>query len=129
MKVGPKMPGAVGPGNVTGPESGKETRGAGKAEGAGKFAEALGPRPSGPSGVAAAAPAPEAVADVAARYAAGELTRAEAAREVAAAAVRSWPAGFDDEGLRARAVEDMADFLTEDPSFSALLDAATARTE
>ncbi|MBI5502747.1 MAG: hypothetical protein HY907_21055 [Deltaproteobacteria bacterium] len=128
MKVGPKMPGAVGPGNVTGPESGKPTRGAGKAEGAGKFAEALGPRSAAPGGVAAAAPAPDAVAGVAARYAAGELTRAEAAREVAAAAVRSWPAGLDDEGLRARAVEEMAEFLAEDPSFSALLDAAATGT-
>ena len=128
MKIGPKMPGVVGSGNVSGPEAGKGARGAEKGDRAAKFSEVLGPGRAGAAGAPAAGPGPEAVADVAARYASGELTRAEAAREVAAQAVGTWPAGFDDDALRARAVEEMAEFLAEDPSFSALLDAAAGRT-
>jgi len=64
------------------------------------------------------------VADVVARYGAGELTRGEAVRQVAEAAVRAWPAELADEAARTRAVEEMAEVLAADPSFSALLDAA-----
>ena len=128
MKVGPKMPGVVGPGEISGAEAGKEARGTPKGERAANFSEVLGPGPAGAAGGAVRGPGVEAVADVAARYASGELTRAEAAREVAARAVGTWPAEWNDEALRARAVEEMAEFLAEDPSFSALLDAAAGST-
>ena len=127
MKIGPKMPGVVGPGNVSGPEAGKGARGAEKGDRAAKFSEVLGPGRAEATGAPVAGPGPEAVAGVAARYASGELTRAEAAREVAAQAVGTCPAGFDDDAARAGGGE-MAEFLAEDPSFSALLDAAGRTT-
>jgi hypothetical protein len=124
MKVGPKVPGPVGPAGVDGTKPGDAVREAGKAGRTAKFAEALATPPPGAVQGVAAEPAAGAVADVVARYGAGELTRAEAARQVAEAAVRAWPAELADEATRVRAVAEMTELLAEDPSFSALLDAA-----
>ena len=58
MKVGPKMPGVVGPGEVSGPASGKEARDAAKGERAGKFSEVLGAGPAEAAGASAPGPDP-----------------------------------------------------------------------
>jgi len=121
MKVGPKVPGPVGPAGVDGVEPEGAASGTRKAKGTAGFAEALA------AGRSAAVDAPAGtagVAEVVARYGAGELTRTEALRQVAEAAVRSWPTGYADDAARARAIDEMAEVLAEDPVFSALFDKA-----
>jgi hypothetical protein len=124
MKVGPKVPGPGGPIGVGGTSPGEAVDGAKKPGAARPFAEALETSRASAAGQTPAAPAAGTVADVVARYGAGELTRDEAVRQVAESAVRAWPAELADEAARTRAVEEMAEVLAADPSFSALLDAA-----
>jgi hypothetical protein len=121
MKVGPKVPGPVGPAGVEGIEPDGAASGARKTKGTAGFAEALA---AGRPGTVDAPGGTAGVAEVVARYGAGELTRTEALRQVAEVAVRSWPAGFADDAARARAIEEMAEVLAEDPVFSALFDKA-----
>lgn len=122
MKVQPKVPGACPVDGATGPT---EAEGSDKATG---FAEAL--RGVGTKSVEGleGAEVPGAVSSVVQRYAAGEITRTEAAREVAGATVDSWPPGTVDAAGRARAIEEIAEVLAEDPTFAALLDAAAGGT-
>ncbi len=125
MKVGPKLPGPTGPSEVEGPGAGAAVGETGKPGEARRFAEAL-----GADGARAAAPtdAPavaDPVAGIVARYGAGELTRAEAVREMAETVVGAWPAGLGDAAMRARTVEQLVEQLESDPTFTALLDAAT----
>jgi hypothetical protein len=124
MRVGPKVPGPGGPIGVDGTSPGEAVGGAEKPGAVRPFAEALERSRAGAAAETPSAPAAGTVADVVTRYAAGELTRDEAVRQVADAAVRAWPAELADEAARTRAVEEMAEVLAADPSFSALLDAA-----
>lgn len=123
MKVGPKVPGSVGPPEVEGTGAGTAVGETGKTGATRRFAEALGT--DGAAATPASAPtAVDPVADIVARYGAGELTRAETVRGVAETVVGTWPADLGDATLRARAVEQLVEQLESDPTFAALLDAA-----
>jgi hypothetical protein len=124
MRIGPKVPGPGGPIGVDGTSPGTAVGETEKPGAARRFAEALETSRPGTAAETPAVPGAGTVADVVARYGAGELTRDEAVRQVAEAAVRAWPAELADEAVRTRAVEEMAEVLAADPSFSALLDAA-----
>jgi hypothetical protein len=119
MRVGPKTPGPIGPADVGPAEGTAGPSGPGSISGS-RFGELLGTRDA-----ATEATAGNAVTEVLRRVAAGELTPAGAAHELAAEAVRTWPAGTADEATRTAAVEAMAEALADDPVFSELLRVAT----
>jgi hypothetical protein len=124
MKIGPKVPGPAGPSEVEGSGAGAAVGETGKPGAARRFAEALrtdGAEAAKPTETPAADP----VADIVARYGAGELTRAETVRGVAETVVGAWPAGLGDAAMRARTVEQLVEQLESDPTFTALLEAAT----
>ena len=120
MKIQPKVPGVA---PTAGADGTAPAERAGPARG---FSGALraskaGAGPDGPGTVGGAV-----MSRIAERYAAGEITRAEAAAKAAEAAVDAWPAGTMDDASRASAVEEIAEVLSEDPTFLALLEAASS---